>query len=164
MNQNQHAVKITKDACKEMGLDVTPNETDYRSVLNVAQKRVISSKIFEGMQSGEIPLSETKAAQCANDEKALRRYASALLASVLLKSSELNGGVQYTFTPSTTGTSRKRDDKIKALNAALKLVQGDPEKETIIKEAISERLAELNIAKAPDLSALDDDLKAKLGL
>lgn len=162
MNQGQLVTNIIVNTCEDKGIEATKFETKYSDAITQDVRAIIHSQVFEGLKDGSIPMTAKNKDKYLNDLSELSRYASALISDRLRKNVMLNGGVPYK--PATK--AGPRDAELKALKQAYLLVQDDPEKAKVVEDAIEKRKQELNVKKEKevDLSALDPELKAALGL
>lgn len=165
--QSQATIDITVNYCKEKGIDATPFETDYKTVLDSNDKKAIVSMVFEGIVNGSISITKSSQEKYENDDKALKRYTVGLLNDRLRKAKALNGNTTYSA-KEPGKLVNARDAELKALTQTLEIVPEESKADVQIE--IDRRKSEIQAAKAKktatpiNYDALPADLRAKLGL
>lgn len=166
--QSQATIDITVNYCQEKGINATPFETDYKTVLSSDDKKAIVSMVFEGMVNGDITVAASSLEKYQDDHKAWRRYTVGLLNDRLRKAKALNGNTTY-VAAEPGKLSGSRDPELKALMQVLTL-ENTPEVKAEIQLEIDRRKSEIAATKATKTSkpinydALPADLRAKLGI
>lgn len=167
--QSQATIDITVNYCNDKGIEATPFETDYKTVLSSDDKKAIVAMVFEGMVNGDIGVNPTSLAKYENDHKAWKRYTVGLLNDRLRKAKALNGNTTH-VAKEPGKLSGSRDPELKALMQIFNLETSTPEVQAEIQVEIDRRKSEIAAAKAIktakpiNYDALPADLRAKLGI
>ncbi|CAB4125367.1 hypothetical protein UFOVP53_120 [uncultured Caudovirales phage] len=126
------------------------SSVSVRDQLTDDQLDIIKNNVFQGIINGSI--SYTKE---LSDEKEVFKYASGMVSNYLRKAKELNGGV--TYVPSAT-TSGSRDAQLSELNKLLKSYTEGSDEFNQISEAVEARKAAITLEKT---STIKEKKKSK---
>lgn len=134
------------DAVKKFVSEVLgQTEFDSRPKLTSEQKQKVAGFIVEGMQNGEIDLSD-KAREKFDTTEKLTGYVKSMIDNHLMKAPYFNGGKKYE--PENPGAKRGSSDSLlRELRKVQKLATTDEQREAIQSE-IDKRVNELEAEKA----------------
>jgi len=168
MKQNEAVVTYTKQVLGSSFNSSAP----ISSYVTEEQRREIVSLMLEGFISGEVVLAQRSAGKL-DDDKALRSYASSVVANWFNKAPQINGGGKY----EAKNPGSRTNPQIKQATEVLKNLIASGAEETKIVEVknfIANVRAEMvaskpaktprqNKAKQLDLSSIPEHLRALVG-
>lgn len=142
--------------------------------LTKEQRRAVISQITDGMQNGEVELSDDSRAKF-DTRKKVETYVGGLVNNWLRKDVRLSGGVKYEAkNPGKRAGSS--DEQLKAMRVLRKQLEaaGETDKVAEVDAAIASRVADLKAEKvvtkkaaqipAIDTSSIPEELREMLGI
>ena len=159
MKQSDAVYQVTLEVLASSGIAFTPGETIVHDVVTKDIRADIATKLVTYFQEGKVELKDSASNQAKlSDPKLLKTYVNGLITNWHNKDKRLNAGAKYEA-KNPGSRQGSQDSVIKEMRLLLKHLetQGDETSAERVRQAIDERVQELQAAKAPAAPTIDLD-------